>query len=122
MAVGISRPNVKVVSPTPSCWAPTRAASSESAPVPIFSCRGDGVRLLVTRPPPDGERTAGALRAHGHDVLLAPVLRMEALECALPNRDYAGTIMTSANAVRAVAGKPEYARLTALPVFAVGQH
>jgi uroporphyrinogen-III synthase len=47
---------------------------------------------------------------------------MEALECALPNRDYAGTIMTSANAVRAVAGKPEYARLTALPVFAVGQH
>ena len=28
------------------------------------------MRLLVTRPAPDGERTAGALRARGHDVLL----------------------------------------------------
>jgi uroporphyrinogen-III synthase len=80
------------------------------------------VRLLVTRPPPDGERTAAALRAHGHDALLAPVLRMEALECALPDRDYVGTIMTSANAARAIAGKSEYARLSALPVFVVGQH
>ena len=80
------------------------------------------MRLLLTRPPPDGERTAAALRAHGHDVLLAPVLRVEALECALPDRDYAGTIMTSANAARAIAGKPEYARLTALPVFVVGHH
>jgi uroporphyrinogen-III synthase len=80
------------------------------------------VQLLVTRPPPDGERTAAALRTHGHDVLLAPVLRMEALECTLPDRDYAGTIITSANAARAIAGKPEYARLAALPVFVVGQH
>ena len=80
------------------------------------------MRLLVTRPPPDGERTAAALRAHGHDALLAPVLRMEALECALPDRDYVGTIMTSANAARAIAGKSEYARLAALPAFVVGQH
>src|SRR6516165_3395703 len=122
MAVDISRPNAKVLQRMPCYWARTPAASSGGSPVPIFSCRGDGVRLLVTRPPPDGERTAAALRAHGHDALLAPVLRMEALECALPDRDYVGTIMTSANAARAIAGKSEYARLAALPAFVVGQH
>ena len=35
------------------------------------------MRLLVTRPEPDNERTAAALREKGHDVLLAPMLRIE---------------------------------------------
>jgi len=80
------------------------------------------VRLLVTRPLPDGERTAGALRAHRHDVLVAPVLRMEVLNCALPDQAYAGIIMTSANAARAIATHPQRTKLTSLPVFAVGRH
>src|SRR6202012_5054252 len=33
--------------------------------------------ILVTRPLPDGETTASALRAKGFDVLLAPMLRFE---------------------------------------------
>ena len=33
------------------------------------------MRLLVTRPEPDATRTAQALRARGHDVLVAPLLR-----------------------------------------------
>ena len=32
------------------------------------------MRILVTRPLPDGERTAAALRARGHDVLLVPLM------------------------------------------------
>jgi len=35
--------------------------------------------VLVTRPHPDNEATAAALRARGFDVLLAPMLRFEAL-------------------------------------------
>jgi uroporphyrinogen-III synthase len=33
--------------------------------------------ILVTRPLPDGEITAAALRAKGFEVLLAPMLRFE---------------------------------------------
>ena len=36
------------------------------------------MRLLVTRPEQDGERTAAALRARGHEALLAPLMRIEA--------------------------------------------
>src|SRR5437870_1310953 len=38
----------------------------------------DGMRLLLTRPQHDGERTAARLRARGHDVTLAPLLRIDA--------------------------------------------
>ena len=36
--------------------------------------------VLVTRPEPDNETTATALRAKGHEVLLSPMLRFEAQE------------------------------------------
>ena len=80
------------------------------------------MRLLVTRPAPDGERTAQALRASGHDVLEAPMLRMETLAFELADRPYAGVVMTSANAARALAGHPRCAGLAKLPAFAVGRH
>jgi uroporphyrinogen-III synthase len=80
------------------------------------------VRLLVTRPLPDGERTADALRAGGHDVLTAPMLRMQTLPFEVPDRPYAGVVMTSANAARAIAGQPHCAGLAKLPAFAVGAH
>ena len=78
--------------------------------------------LLVTRPAPDGERIAQALRASGHDVLEAPMLRMQTLALELPNRPYAGVVMTSANAARALAGHPRCAELAKLPAFVVGAH
>ena len=80
------------------------------------------MRLLVTRPEPDGERTAQALRARGHDVLLAPLMRMEAIDFELGDETYAAVVMTSANAVRAIAAHPARAKLTALPAFTVGRH
>jgi len=80
------------------------------------------VRLLVTRPAPDDERTAAALRARGHEVLIAPMLRMQTLDCAFPAHPYAGVVMTSANAARAIAHHPDCRDLTSLPLFAVGHH
>jgi uroporphyrinogen-III synthase len=78
------------------------------------------VRLLVTRPEPDGARTAAALRARGHDVVLAPLLRMEPIACEIPDKAYGAVVMTSANAARAVAIHPRRDALMALPAFTVG--
>jgi len=80
------------------------------------------MRLLVTRPDPDGERTAGALRARGHSVLLSPLLRMEIVPATWPDQDYAAVVLTSANAARAIQVHAQRGRLTLLPVFAVGPH
>jgi len=80
------------------------------------------VRLLVTRPEPDGERTAAALRTRGHDVLVAPLLRVEAVADAdLGDGAWAGVVITSANAARAIASHPRRAELVKLPLFAVGR-
>ena len=79
------------------------------------------MRLLVTRPEPDGERTGAALRARGHHVLLAPLLRVEAVACDLGDAAYGAVVMTSANAVRAVAAHPSRATLAALRAFTVGR-
>ena len=79
------------------------------------------MRLLVTRPEPDGERTGAALRGRGHDVLLAPLLRVEAIACDLGEAAYGAVVMTSANAARAVAAHPCRAVLAALPAFTVGR-
>jgi uroporphyrinogen-III synthase len=79
------------------------------------------VRLLVTRPEPDGERTAQALRARGHAVVLAPLLRTEPVAFALPDRAFSAVVLTSANAARAVAAHRSLAQLIALPALAVGR-
>ena len=79
--------------------------------------------VLVTRPHPDDETTAKALRARGFDVLRAPMLRFE----PVPFRDdadatYGAVIVTSANALRAIAPNIVDSRLLKLPVFAVGEN
>ncbi len=80
------------------------------------------MRLLVTRPEPDGARTAAALRARGHEVMVAALLRVAAIAAAdLGAPPYAGVIITSANAARALAAHPRRAALARLPVFAVGR-
>jgi uroporphyrinogen-III synthase len=79
------------------------------------------VRLLVTRPEGEGERTAARLRARGHEVWLAPLLRIEpATDLAFGRGPWAGTAFTSANAVRAVFAHPRLAELTPLPAYTVG--
>ncbi|MBR0852032.1 uroporphyrinogen-III synthase [Bradyrhizobium diazoefficiens] len=79
--------------------------------------------ILVTRPHPDNEATAAALRARGHVVLLAPVLKFEPI--AFQDESEAGfgaIIVTSANAIRAVAPQLRDLGLLDLPLFAVGEH
>jgi uroporphyrinogen-III synthase len=79
------------------------------------------VRLLVTRPEPDGARTAQALRARGHAVVLAPLLRTENVDFVLPEQAFSAVVLTSANAARAIADHPGRAQLTALTAFTVGR-
>jgi uroporphyrinogen-III synthase len=79
------------------------------------------VRLLVTRPEPDGARTAQALRARGHAVVLAPLLRPETIAFVLPEQAFSAVVLTSANAARAIAEHPGRAQLTALTAFTVGR-
>ncbi|MGY3032453.1 uroporphyrinogen-III synthase [Bradyrhizobium sp. USDA 4354] len=79
--------------------------------------------ILVTRPHPDNEATAENLRARGHAVLLAPVLKFEPVafhgEREAP---YGAVLITSANAIRAVAPQLPDLGLLELPLFAVGEH
>lgn len=78
------------------------------------------MRIALTRPQDDSARTAAALRAHGHDVLIAPLLRIETLPLDLQGR-YGAAVITSANAAAAIADHPERAALAALSLFAVGK-
>ena len=78
--------------------------------------------ILVTRPQPDNDTSSAALRARGFDVLPAPMLRFE----RLPFHDdadihYGAVIVTSANALRAIADQPIKETLLKLPLFAVGE-
>jgi uroporphyrinogen-III synthase len=80
------------------------------------------MRLLVTRPEPDGARTAAALRARGHDVMLAPLLRIEPeVEADFGSGPWGGVLITSASAARAIAAHPRGRELLDLPLFAVGR-
>jgi uroporphyrinogen-III synthase len=79
------------------------------------------VRLLVTRPEADGERTAAALRQCGHEAVLAPLLRIDTLVPAeLGGGPWSALAVTSANAVHAIEQHPRRAALLPLPLFAVG--
>jgi uroporphyrinogen-III synthase len=78
--------------------------------------------LLVTRPQPDNEATAKALRGKGFEVALAPMLRFEPVALTLdPDTPFGGVIVSSANALRALEGQDGLARLLKLPLFAVGK-
>jgi uroporphyrinogen-III synthase len=80
------------------------------------------MRILVTRPEPDNARTAAALRDLGHEVVLAPLLRIEAVANAdLGPPPWSGVLITSANGARALDGHPRRGELLVLPVLAVGQ-
>jgi uroporphyrinogen-III synthase len=79
--------------------------------------------VLVTRPQPDDETTAAALRARGFEVLLAPMLRFEPVAFH-DDEDarYGAVIITSANALRGIAPHLEASGLLELPLFTVGEH
>ncbi len=81
------------------------------------------MRILLTRPEADAARTAAALRDRGHEPIVAPLLTIEILpDAELGDGPWAAILVTSANAVRAIAGHPRRDRLRGLAVFAVGAH
>lgn len=80
------------------------------------------MRLLVTRPEPDAQRTAAALRARGHAVFVAPLLRIEAIAEADPGPGpWDAVLITSANAADVIGRHRRMAELGAVPLFAVGR-
>jgi uroporphyrinogen-III synthase len=79
------------------------------------------VALLVTRPAPDNQATADALRRRGFEPLLAPMLVFQPLPLRAANLgEYTGVIFTSANAIRAIQEHPVLPQLQRLPAFVVG--
>src|SRR5215472_11969636 len=76
--------------------------------------------VLVTRPLPDNEATAAALRARGFEAMSAPMLRFEPVPFSGLDGDYGAVIVTSANALRAVEGQLGEGLLK-LPLLAVGE-
>jgi len=79
------------------------------------------MRLLLTRPIFEAERTAAALTQRGHEVAFAPMLEIETIaDAAIGDGPFSAVLMTSGNAARAVAQHPDRARLLSLPCFAVG--
>ena len=80
------------------------------------------MRLLLTRPEPDAQRTAAALRAQGHDEIVAPLLRIApAADAPIGTGLWAAILITSANAAHALAAHAGATELRTLPVFAVGR-
>lgn len=76
------------------------------------------MRLLVTRPDPDGARTAAALRERGHAVLVAPLLGIVPVaDPAIGEGPFAAVAVTSANAIPALVSHPPS---PGAPVFTVG--
>lgn len=74
------------------------------------------MRILVTRPREQGEATAARLAALGHEALVAPLLTIVPTSGSPPAGPCDALIVTSANAVPALAGFEK-----ARPVFAVGK-
>ena len=64
-------------------------------------------RVLVLRAAAEAESTGAALAARGHVPLLLPLQAIETLETPLPDGRFAALLVTSANAVPALARQPQ---------------
>jgi uroporphyrinogen-III synthase len=79
------------------------------------------MRLIVTRPEPDDERTARALIRLGHEAILSPMLDIVPdPKAQVPGGPFQAVVVTSSNAVRALAARADNAVPRSLPLFAVG--
>lgn len=76
------------------------------------------MRVLVTRPLDQAERTAARLRELGHHPVVAPILRIVPTGEAPPGGIFAAVLMTSANAVHGLGALRD--RLGGTPILAVG--
>ncbi|WP_054142205.1 uroporphyrinogen-III synthase [Bosea sp. AAP35] len=76
------------------------------------------MRIFVFRPPAESERTAAAIRAHGHEPIVAPLFEILRLPEPAPDGSFSAIVLTSGNAVPAL-GELSVDRHD-LPVFTVG--
>jgi uroporphyrinogen-III synthase len=80
------------------------------------------MRILITRPLPDAETTAAELQRRGHEAVQAPMLITRFTDWTdssvieLPD----AVVATSPNGVRGLAGHPDFAALSGLPLFVTG--
>ena len=79
------------------------------------------MHLVVTRPQPDADRQAALLRSLGHRVTVEPLLRVEFLTTDVDLAGVQAVVVTSRNALRALAETGALPGAAALPVFAVGR-
>jgi uroporphyrinogen-III synthase len=83
--------------------------------------RGTDMRLLVTRPQGDADILKARLEQLGHQVIVSPLLEIVPRpDIRIPNLPYQLIALTSANAMRCLAGNAYLDRLRHLPVIAVG--
>lgn len=76
------------------------------------------MKVLVTRPREDAERTAARLQSHGHEVFIAPLLDIRFRTGAqISLEEVQAILVTSANGIRALAARTPRRDL---PVFTVG--
>lgn len=79
------------------------------------------MHILITRPEPDATEMKSALEQLGHEVSIDPVMRIEPLPIPVEAlRDVQALIITSRNALRALAQSEARATALQLPVYAVG--
>ncbi len=79
-------------------------------------------RVLVTRPEPDAEDTAGRLVGLGLEPVVHPLMRMEVTDAVLPDAaGLSGLIATSANAIRVLFERKALGPYLGLPLYAVGE-
>ncbi|CAH1668099.1 HEM4 domain-containing protein [Hyphomicrobiales bacterium] len=76
------------------------------------------MRVFVFRPRPDAERTARAIVDHGFEPIVAPLFEVMRLSGDAPAGRFDAIVLTSGNAVAALAEGP--AEWRDLPVFTVG--
>jgi uroporphyrinogen-III synthase len=80
------------------------------------------MRILLTRPEQQGEHTAALLRGRGHQVLHAPLLRIETIaNVEIGVGPWSAVVMTSANAAHAIATHRRRDALAKIPAFVVGE-
>ena len=80
------------------------------------------MRLLVTRSQPDAVRTALALQARGHEAIVAPLFGIQIGSEVDPDAGpWEAILLTSSNALGAMAGFARHDGCRDLPIFAVGE-
>jgi len=79
------------------------------------------MRLVVTRPEPDGSRLARHLEMYDIESLRVPLLEVrDRQNVFLPNEPMQAVLATSANGVRALRNHNDFRRFKPLPIFTVG--